>query len=96
MCNAVGYAVGPLLGGMLIDIFGWRATFLFRVAPAVLLAALAAFKLPTREQPSTGQRGKPRWAVLSVAHLPPFIIANLLSVLANCARFAIGHCCPTT
>ncbi len=94
MCNAVGYAVGPLLGGMLIDIFGWRATFLFRVAPAVLLAALAAFKLPTREQPSTGQRGKPPWAVLSVAHLPPFIIANFLSVLANCARFAIGLLLP--
>lgn len=94
MFNAVGYAVGPLLGGMLIDIFGWRATFLFRVAPAVLLAALAAVKFPRREQARQHRRGKPRSALLSIAHLPPFIIANVLSVLANCARFAIGLLLP--
>jgi MFS family permease len=94
MCNAVGYAVGPLLGGMLIDVLGWRATFLFRVAPALFLTALTAGKLPTHEQPREHQRDSPRWPVLSIAHLPAFIIANLLSVLANCARFAIGLLLP--
>lgn len=93
MCNAVGYAVGPLLGGILIDILGWRATFLFRVAPALLLAALAAVKLPMPEQRRERQRGMPRSA-LRIAHLPPFLIANLLSVLANCTRFAIGLLLP--
>jgi len=93
MCNAVGYAIGPLLGGMLIDSLGWRATFLFRVAPALLLAALAAVKLPMPEQPRRRQRGMPRSA-LRIAHLPPFLIANLLSVLANCSRFAIGLLLP--
>ena len=38
MSNAVGYAIGPLIGGILIDNLGWRATFMFRVAPALLLA----------------------------------------------------------
>jgi len=93
MCNAIGYAIGPLLGGMLIDSLGWRATFLFRVAPALLLAALAAVKLPMPEQPRRRQRGMPRSA-LRIAHLPPFLIANLLSVLANCSRFAIGLLLP--
>jgi MFS family permease len=93
MCNAVGYAIGPLLGGMLIDILGWRATFLFRVAPALLLAGLAAVKLPMPEQPRERQRGMPR-SPLRIAHLPPFVIANLLSVLANCTRFAIGLLLP--
>lgn len=94
MCNAIGYAVGPLLGGMLIDVLGWRATFLFRVAPALLLAPLAFGKLPMHKQTRQRQRDMPRSAVLSVAHIPPFIIANLLSVLANCARFAVGLLLP--
>ena len=94
MCNAFGYAVGPLLGGVLIDSFGWRATFLFRVAPAVLLATLAVCKLPRHEQPRERQLDRPRWPGLNIAHLPAFIIANLLSVLANCARFAIGLLLP--
>lgn len=93
MGNAIGYAIGPLLGGMLIDFLGWRATFLFRVGPALLLAALAAVKLPMPEQSRERQGGMPRLA-LRIAHLPPFLIANLLSVLANCTRFAIGLLLP--
>ncbi len=50
MSNAVGYAVGPLTGGMLLDSVGWRATFWFRVAPALLLAGIAAVKLPMLRQ----------------------------------------------
>ena len=94
MCNAMGYAIGPLIGGMLIDALGWRATFLFRVAPALLLAVLAAIKLPSRNQPKMRRRGKTRWIELKAASLPQFIVANMLSVLANCARFAIGLLLP--
>ena len=94
MSNAVGYAVGPLLGGMLIDVLSWRATFLFRVLPALLLAALAVGKLPPHEQARERQRGISHSPILSVARRPSFIIANLLSVLANCARFAIGLLLP--
>lgn len=147
MSNAVGYAIGPLIGGILIDTLGWRATFLFRVAPALLLAALAAGKLPvlgTRKDsarfnflgaltlaagvagclltPSQARalgwsspqvvmlaaaslacfagfvvvkyRAPAPMVALTVVRLPHFIIANILSVLANCARFAIGLLLP--
>ena len=41
MSAAIGFALGPLLGGVLVDTFGWRAVYLFRIFPAVLLASLA-------------------------------------------------------
>ena len=147
MSTAVGYAVGPLIGGILIDNIGWRATFWFRVAPALLLAGLAAVKLPVLRQREAGQgfnfvgalalaaglagclltlnqsrvlgwsspqvvilamvsiacfagfvgaktRTKAPMIDLPVIRTAPFIIANVLSMMANCARFAIGLLLP--
>jgi EmrB/QacA subfamily drug resistance transporter len=147
MSAAVGYAMGPLIGGLLLDAFGWRAVFLFRVVPALLLAWLAAAKLPLAGVRQRGQRfdflgaltlagsvagfllGVSRirtvgWASaevlihlllagaclvvffvtelrvrapvvdLSLFRRPPFVIANLLTIMANCARFAIGLLIP--
>ena len=147
MSAAVGYAMGPLIGGMLVDKFGWRAVYLFRVFPALLLAWLAVLKLPVVRQRPDLQRfdllgaltlagsiagflmaisrsralgwASPQvialWLIsaislagfvvnetrvsapvvdLSLFRRPPFIIANTLTVLANCARFAIGLLVP--
>lgn len=147
MSNAVGYAVGPLIGGILIDSFGWRATFLFRVLPALFLAWIAAVKLPSLGERKHTQRfnffsaltlaggiaaglltlsrsralgwsspqvvmlalatiacfagcvvvkarAKSPMVELAVIRLAPFIIANVLSVMANCARFAVGLLLP--
>lgn len=147
MSTAVGYAVGPFMGGMLVDAFGWRATFLFRVLPALLLAWLAIVRVPvlhqSREAPSfdwiggltlaasvagllltftrsralgwsspqvvafaggsivcfsiflRAERRAPAPVVdLGLFQKPPFVIANLLSIMANCARFAIGLLLP--
>jgi len=41
MSAAAGFALGPVLGGLLVDGFGWRAVYLFRVLPTVFLALLA-------------------------------------------------------
>ncbi len=147
MSAALGYAVGPLLGGALVDRFGWRAVYLFRIAPALLLAWLAALKLPALRDRQDGQRfdllgaltlagsvaglllavsqsrslgwASPQVAVLALSSTlcfavfiatekrvgapvvdlalfrrPAFIIANFLTVLANCARFAVGLLMP--
>ena len=147
MSMAAGYALGPLLGGMLVDTFGWRGVFLFRVLPALLLAWLAARRMRTvrRDQMSqsfdlvgaltfTGSLAAlllainqtRSFSVLSTqVSIPallsiigfaafitteqkvsapmldvrpfrrmPFVIANILGVLANCARFAIGLLVP--
>jgi EmrB/QacA subfamily drug resistance transporter len=147
MSAAAGYAIGPLLGGMLVDNFGWRATFLFRVAPAALLAGLAIVKLPRQSERKAAARFdflgaltlaisvaaglltltqarargglSPEVIILALASIAcftgfivaerraaapvidltlfrkaPFVIANLLALMANCARFAIGLLLP--
>jgi EmrB/QacA subfamily drug resistance transporter len=147
MSMAAGYALGPLVGGVLVDLFGWRAVFLFRLIPALLLVWLATAKLPAlRERRSaqgfdlvgaltlaaslaslllsisqgrrvgwsssnvitlglffvmcfstfiiTERRVRAPVVNLSLFQHPPFVIANLLAVFANCARFAIGLLVP--
>lgn len=147
MSMAAGYAIGPLVGGVLVDVFGWRAVYLFRVAPAILLAWLALVMLPPFQRARGTQRFDHVGALtlvgglasfllaisqsralgwlspqviilmivaalcfagffvtetrvsapvvnLSLFRRPPFFIANLLTVLAQCARFAIGLLMP--
>ena len=51
MSAAVGFALGPLLGGLLVDMFGWRAVYLFRIPLALVLTVLAVSRpLPHAEQ----------------------------------------------
>ncbi|MGH7041794.1 MAG: MFS transporter, partial [Acetobacteraceae bacterium] len=40
-CNGLAFAIGPALGGLLIDRYGWRSVF-FLVVPIALAAALLA------------------------------------------------------
>lgn len=147
MSMAAGYALGPLIGGVLVDLFGWRAVFLFRLIPALLLVWLATAKLPALREHrgaqgfdllgaltlaaslaslllAISQSRRVGWSSSNVIMLglffvmcfsafiitekrvrapvvnlslfrhPPFVIANLLAVLANCARFAIGLLVP--
>jgi len=147
MSMAAGFAAGPLLGGLLVDLFGWRAVFLFRLLPALLLVWLASAELPALRERGEAERfdlagaltlalslaslllalGQSRrggWSSsgvialgvgfavcffgfiiterrarapvvdLSLFRHVPFVIANLLAVLANCARFAVGLLVP--
>jgi EmrB/QacA subfamily drug resistance transporter len=52
MGAALGFALGPLLGGILVDIFNWRAVYLFRVFPALFLMFLATRQPLLSSKPS--------------------------------------------
>ncbi|MFM9940599.1 MAG: MFS transporter [Hyphomicrobiaceae bacterium] len=53
--TAVGAALGPVVGGALIEIFGWRVVFWMR-APIALAALIFSWTIPVRPylQPATG------------------------------------------
>lgn len=44
-CIYVGLSVGPLLGGYVIDVLGWRAAFLLQVPLALVVLVLGVFKV---------------------------------------------------
>lgn len=79
--NAIGAAmvigplVGPTLGGAIVELFGWHATFVTMVLHGILVVALVIAMLP-ETAPATGlERLKP-WSVIrdyrSVASNPRF------------------------
>src|SRR5215470_4979608 len=49
---AIGSAAGPLLGGMLVQLWGWPAVFWFR-APLALIAVLFSAERAATPQPAT-------------------------------------------
>jgi DHA2 family methylenomycin A resistance protein-like MFS transporter len=49
--NGVSFVIGPTLGGLLIDQFGWRSVFIVVVPPALAAAMLAAWTLPESSDP---------------------------------------------
>ena len=64
---ALGMAVGPVVGGVLVDVFWWGAAFLLAVPIAVVVVASARALLPEYADPSAGR---------------PDLMSVLLSLLA--------------
>ena len=62
----LGAAVGPALGGVVTELFDWRAIFIFQV-PVGLVGLMAAFQ--SSSHPAAGRRG------------PPLVAANLAQAL---------------
>jgi EmrB/QacA subfamily drug resistance transporter len=50
-CNGVALAIGPTLGGLLIDWFGWRSIFLIVVPIGLAAVALALPTIPESSDP---------------------------------------------
>jgi len=42
----LGLTCGPLLGGFLIDYYGWRASFVFHIPLAIIVLLIGIFKVP--------------------------------------------------
>lgn len=52
---SIGAAVGPLIGGVLLEYFWWGSVFLIAVPVMVLLLAVAPFLLPEYRDPGAGR-----------------------------------------
>ncbi|MFB3090056.1 MAG: MFS transporter, partial [Gammaproteobacteria bacterium] len=42
----LGLTCGPLIGGLLIDLYGWRASFVFHIPLAIVVLLIGLFKVP--------------------------------------------------
>ena len=100
----VGFAAGPLLAGLLIEVAGWRAIFWARVpcALAVLVCTLiASVDGSATPQPRRGARlahdhraATPR--LLATGDMPrgPVLRVSILAFLANAGIFAVWLLAP--
>ncbi|MEX2221409.1 MAG: MFS transporter [Candidatus Rokuibacteriota bacterium] len=86
----VGLGVGPVLGGVLVDGFGWPAAFVFR-APLFLVLALLAL---TRFGRVGGIAPTPRRLAVEDLLRVPVLRAALLAFLSQYAQFAIWLLMP--
>ncbi len=76
MTGYVGSTSGPIVGGWLVERFGWRAVYLFRV-PLAIAAALAAAPLLV---PAAVRRRGDRFDLIGMATLAAGVVALLLAV----------------
>ncbi|ASR36351.1 MFS transporter [Prauserella marina] len=98
MCFMSGMALGPLVGGVVLQHFWWGATFLIGVPVMVLLVATAPFLLPEYKAPDAGRLDLLS-ALMLLAMILPVIYAlkefasegpGVLSVLALTFGLVVG------
>ena len=85
----VAFTGGPLLAGLLVEAFGWRAVFHVRVPLALAAFAWATLALPVARAPAGHRLVRLRsilWA--------PVLHASLLAFVANAGIFAIWLLAP--
>ena len=70
VCFMGGMAIGPLVGGVLLESFWWGSVFLLGVPAMVLLLVTAPFLLPEYKAPSAGRLDLPSVGLSLLAILP--------------------------
>lgn len=86
--SALGTALGPTLGGLLIPLAGWRAVFWVLVPLAVLALILAVSLLPNGSQRKSAQSSR-LWSVINRELLPNLLI-NLLVAAVMMTTLVVG------
>jgi MFS family permease len=76
-----GLALAPLIAGVLVDTFGWRSVFLFRVPLALAAGVVSLLPLPAPRREA--------WAPVDVPTLSlRLALCNALAIAANAASFS--------
>lgn len=70
--NGIGIALGPIVGGLLIEHFNWSAIFVFNIPFVILALVLGHFLIPNSRDPKP-QRLDYLGTVLSAAGLSVFV-----------------------
>ena len=86
--SALGTALGPSLGGLLISATGWRGIFLVQVPLAVLALILALSSLPGGA--GTENRQSMRFWAMPNRRLVPHLFINLLVAAVMMATLVVG------
>lgn len=85
--SAIGTALGPTLGGLLIPVAGWRGVFWVQVPLAILALVLVVASLPNDR--AMGHRSPGVWAALD-RRLLPSLLANVLVAAVMMASLVVG------
>ena len=86
--SAIGTALGPSLGGLLISGFGWRAIFLVMVPLGVIAALIAARSLPA---PRPQEQAPAAFDLRGTALLALTLVGYALSLTYGNGRFGTGN-----
>ncbi|MBI6633821.1 MFS transporter [Pseudomonas paralactis] len=88
--SALGTAMGPSVGGVLLSLWGWQALFLIGMPLAGLAAALAWRYLPVDANRRSGSPRDAFWTPLSDAGLRAGLIMSALVSAVIMATFVVG------
>ncbi|WP_395607684.1 MFS transporter [Pseudomonas sp. B22129] len=88
--SAVGTAMGPSVGGLLLSLWGWRALFLAGVPLGLLAAALAWRYLPVDHLAGIGPSGDSLWQPLKDPALRAGLAMSALVSAVIMTTFVVG------
>jgi MFS family permease len=85
----LGLTAGPLIAGVLVDVFGWRAVFHLRLPLVLATLVWAWIVVPSAPAPRA-----PRLVAAGDLLRRPVLVAGALSFVANAGMFAIWLLAP--
>ena len=86
--SALGTALGPALGGLILPLAGWRGLFWVQVPLALLALVLSLAALP-RDRAGAGREGPGLRAVMRASLLPP-ILLNMTVAAVMMTTLVVG------